>query len=140
MKKHILLTALTLFFFVASQAQSKQAHLKSSVSHVKTDTVSGTATVNQSLQIQGYYPTIAIQPVVTKVSGTAAGAVRLYGSLDGVNYVRINPTDSLLVTNVSTPQTKIFTITGSPYEFYRAAYTGVGTMVAKIVTLATWKK
>lgn len=92
------------------------------------------------IQIGGYQSVVAIQPVVTKISGTAAGVVRLFGSLDGVNFVRVNATDSLNVANVSTAQTKIFTVAPSSYSYYRIGYTGTGTMACKLQSLAIWRK
>lgn len=105
------------------------------------DTVTNTATNSVTLQVQNWYETLSIQPIVTKLSGTAAGTVTLQGSNDGTNFVTVNTkylstldpyftsgaAATLTVTNVTTT-TGIFVILGSPYQYYRLSYTGSGTM------------
>lgn len=93
------------------------------------------------------YRTVSIGVTVTKTSGTLAGTITLQGSIDGVNYITV-PTAFIETPASQTPYTtggaatftvpnysapvKIFTIIGSPYVYYRASYTGSGTMVGTI--------
>lgn len=98
-----------------------------------SDTVTNAATNYVQIQAKYGYNSLTIQPVVTKISGTAAGTVTLQGSNDGVNYVTVNTSyiagasATMTVTNVTT-STRLFVVTGSPYEYYRLSYTGSGTM------------
>lgn len=99
------------------------------------DTIANTATGYVGYTVNNYYETVAIQAVVTKLSGTAAGTVTLQGSLDGTNYVTVSSSfataTTLTVTNVTT-NSKLFVVTGSPYRYYRLSYTGSGTMSCKL--------
>jgi hypothetical protein len=117
------------------------------VSSVATSTVTNTATGYCTKRSRAWYDDISIQAVVTKVSGTAAGTVTLQGSLDGTNFVtvptnylfdvtgqepyKVDDTATLTVTDVTT-STKIFTVIGSPFQYYRLSYTGSGTMVCTL--------
>ena len=98
-----------------------------------SDTTTNTATSYISLPVQLWYNTVSIQSVVTKISGTVAGTVTLQGSLDGTNFNTVDgnyaDVTSYVPTNVTT-STKVLTVTGSPYRYYRLSYTGAGTMSA----------
>lgn len=100
-----------------------------------SDTVVNTATGYVGVTVSGTYHRLALQVVITKISGTVAGTVTIQGSVDGTNYVTVNSgfidATTHTATNVAT-STKMFTITGSPYKYYRASYTGSGTMSATI--------
>lgn len=102
---------------------------------LNSDTVTNSATKYLTLQVKKYYGTVTMQAVVTKLSGTAGGTVTLQGSNDGTNYETVNTNYStaqtLSVTNVTT-STKLFVITGSPYNYYRFKYVGTGTMACTI--------
>lgn len=113
-----------------------------SVYGLTLDTVTNTATNTLKVRAQQWYKTISIQAVVTKLSGTAAGTVTLQGSNDGTNYNTVSTSyllgtftapyttggvATMSVSNITT-NTKIFTLIGSPYEYYRLSYTGSGTM------------
>ena len=112
-----------------------------------SDTVTNAGSGYVGLQVKGWYHTVSIQAVATKISGTAGGTITLQGSLDGTNYVTV-PTNylyavsgqqpyqvgsaaTLTVTNVTT-STAIFTIIGSPFQYYRLSYTGTGTMSVRL--------
>jgi hypothetical protein len=100
------------------------------------DTIANTATGYVGYTVNNYYERVAIQAVVTKLSGTAAGTVTLQGSIDGTNYVTVkaayvSSSATLTVTNVTTTS-KIFVVSNSPYNYYRLSYTGSGTMSCKI--------
>ncbi len=100
-----------------------------------SDTVTNSATGYVSLRVQSSYNTVAIQAVVTRLTGTAGGTVTLQGSNDGTNYVTVSASYSdfqtLSVSNAVT-NTKIFIVTGSPYAYYRLSHTGTGTMSTTI--------
>lgn len=109
------------------------------------DTVTNTGSNYVTLQVQNWYNTVSIQPIVTKISGTAAGTVTLQGSNDGVNFVTVNTkylstldpyfttgaAATLTITNVTT-NTGVFVVIGSPYLYYRLSYAGSGTMVCTL--------
>ena len=74
------------------------------------------------------FNSIAIQAVITKISGTVAGTAILKGSLDGINYEAIGA-DTLTLTNQIT-NTHIWTENGDKYLYYMIKVTGSGTMGA----------
>lgn len=94
MKKLILILIIGLQGLIASAQRATLMPL------VAGDTVANTGTVTKVLTFTAGYEGVAIQPVLTKLSGTAAGTVILYESLDGVNYKSTG--DTLTVTNVTT--------------------------------------
>lgn len=112
-----------------------------------SDTVANSGTGYVEYRVRGWYNTVSIQAVATKISGTAAGTVTLQGSLDGTNFVtvptnylfdvtgqepyKVDGTATLTVTDVTT-STKIFTVIGSPFQYYRLSYTGSGTMSVRL--------
>lgn len=107
-------------------------NMLSNVSAVK-DTTDNTGTSYVTLPVSQWYNTIAIQSVVTKISGTVAGTVTLQGSLDGSNFSTVDSNYSNITSYSPTNQatnTKVFIVTGSPYRYYRLSYTGAGTMSA----------
>lgn len=102
-----------------------------------TDSVTNTGTNYVTVQVQNWYYTTTIQPVVTKLSGTAAGTVTLQGSNDGTNFVTVNTSyisggSATMSVSNQTTNTKLFVITGSPYRYYRLSYTGSGTMLCTL--------
>jgi hypothetical protein len=130
----------------SSGGSSSVVALKSIYS-LTLDTVTNAGTKTLTMPISLPYKTISIGVTVTKVSGTLGGTVTLQGSVNGVNYVTV-PTSFIETPNTQTPYTtggaatytvpdysaptKIFTIIGSPYVYYRVSYTGTGTMVGTI--------
>jgi len=112
-----------------------------------SDTATNSGTSYVTTRVRGWYNTISIQAVATKISGTAAGTVTLQGSLDGTNFVtvptnylydvtgqepyKVDGTATLTVTDVTT-STKIFTVIGSPFQYYRLSHTGTGTMAVRL--------
>lgn len=138
MKKILTLIVAFALSVTMAFAQTGSGKLLSSPTHVPTDTVVNTATKNQSIAV-GIGKVATIQTTLTKISGTAAGVVRLFGSLDNVNWVRVNPTDSLTMTDVAT-KTKAFVVTPGAFTYYRIGYTGVGTMSVKLNSQAAWRK
>lgn len=96
-----------------------------------SDTIVNTATVNLDYAHAGSFASGAFQVVNTKIGGTAAGKTYFMGSVDGVNYVKL---DSLTNTNQTT-NTKIFIESPPTKAFYRFSTTGSGTM--SVITSAT---
>ena len=134
MKKLFLFTAIISLAFAATpkvEAQTTQNPVftlssfkfKPTPSN-STSTVTNTSADTVSLYLPGFYNVVAIQPVVTKASGTMAGTVILQGSINGVNFVN---TDTLTLTNVTT-NTGVFTKTNPPYVYYRAVQSGATTV------------
>lgn len=125
MKKLILLIALFAFVGVAS-AQFTKGVL---VPIATTDSMEvGQLTVTKYITPTAGYSTLSIQPVVTEFSGTTAGKVRLYGSVDGTNYIATG--DSLTLADVTTAQTTIWNVTPCKYAKLKIVGVGVGTMNA----------
>lgn len=137
--KQFLFSALAVLFLTVNLfGQNKEVTFKGA-NGIVVDTVSNTNTKSITARVSGYQDVIAIQPVLTKISGTTAGTVRLFGSVDGANYVRINTTDSLVASNVAS-QSKIFLVTNHAYEFYRITYVGSGTHVTTLKALLIARK
>ena len=134
------INSLTLVFlvFCSGIIQAQEVRF-ASVIGAASDTVSNTATKSLTARISGYRDIVAIQPVLTKISGTTAGTVRLFGSIDGVNFSRINTADSLVATNVA-EQSKVFVVPAHAYEFYRITYVGSGSHSTIIKAVALTRK
>lgn len=125
MKKFIIILVA---LFIATVANAQFASGKQ-LPQVTTDSIkTGALTVTKYITLTGGYSTVSVQAVITKVSGTPAGNGKLYGTIDGTNYVQIG-TDTLAIANQTT-STKIWTITNIPYAKLKIVYTGVGTMNA----------
>jgi hypothetical protein len=140
MKKVAIISSLCMLFAIASTAQSYSGFMRSPTStRANVDTVKNTATVSQTITVTNTPSIVALQPVVTKLTGTVGGVIRVFGSLDGKNFVRINNTDSLVVTNIAM-STKIFTIPTPYYAHYRLTFTGTGTQTSTLQTFAVWRK
>lgn len=133
-------------FTITAKAQS--AYFVSQTNGTTLDTVTNAGVRLQKLPIAGYQANVGIQVVVANLTGTIAGFVRVYGSDDGINFVRI-PTqkddgsvaiDSMKV-DVNT-LSKIFRIppTGHYYTYYRTGFTGSGTQTTTFKTYAIWRK
>ena len=122
MKKILFLFALVVGM-LTTQAQNSTVINGNLVDTLQT----GGDTVTYTISTTAGYSAIGIQPVVTKVSGTVAGSVILYGSLDGINYVSLGDTMSL--TDVATNTTLWAKVT-TPYTRYRLVFISSGTQVS----------
>lgn len=144
MKKIILLTGLAVCFALQTFAQAPSSvPTVSKVNFVSTsgkvtDTVTNAATEVLTLPTSGVYEHFTAQLDVTKVSGTAAGVVRIFVSNTGVKYAQLK-TDSLIVANVAT-QTKMFDLGPVKYLNYRLAYAGAGTQVVILQAVGVLRK
>jgi hypothetical protein len=144
MKK--LLSSLALLVLVSTSAFSQQfkavAPFLSETTGKDLDTLVNATTKNQKVKITVSASTLYIQATATKISGTTAGVVRLFGSNDGVAWKRVivggslAAVDSLNLANVATPQTIFFSDAPSKYLFYRVAVTGAGTASTQLMAIA----
>jgi len=125
MKKFLILAFLFIFVGMASA----QFTIGVQVPIATTDSMEvGQLTVTKYISLTGGYNTVSIQANVTEFSGTTAGTVKLYGTIDGTNYVQIG--ESLTLSDVTTVQTKIWNITPNQYAKYKIVGVGIGTMNA----------
>jgi hypothetical protein len=104
---------------------------------VAGDTITNTGTASKIITVTAGYNAMGIQVVLTKTSGTAAGTVTLYGSLDGTNYVALG--DTLGGRDAATVS-KLFKYDTTPYWKYKVTFTGAGTMVTKWKVYYTLRK
>lgn len=127
----VLLTASSLFAQVTMYSET----------HGKTvDTVTNTGVRTVAIpNTPQFFDFVGFQARVDKISGTGAGVIRAVASFDGVNFFRILPTDSLIVTNVTTAY-KQFVLTSFPYNYVGIQYTGAGTMAYKLQGTAWLKR
>jgi hypothetical protein len=124
MKKFTKLLALSLMFVCMSISNESKAQ---SILMTGWDTVVNTASVSATYRATGKPTFVAVQNVLTKVSGTVAGKSYLYASLDGITYVAI---DSMTATNQTT-NAKIWIVANpKAYAYYKVTHTGSGTMSA----------
>lgn len=135
MKKIIFIfaaVALLLAFKPEVKAQGVY-NLLSSYSSVK-DTVSNAGTAYlQTGPIADKTTTVTVVINATELSGTTAGTITLFGSLDGTNWIAL--TDSTAVpaiaaktaTDVAT-QSFMWRVSDNPVRYYRVSWTGSGTM------------
>lgn len=105
--------------------------LRSTPTHAAVDTVTNATAKHQYATINGYQNLIGIQASYIEISGASAGTIKLYGSINGTNYEQIG-TDSLLITDVTTSQGKIFQIAPSKHVYFRLTAQGTGTMSGKL--------
>lgn len=144
MKKLLSLAIAVLLTVGLASAQSSSGSivLKSTPTHVPTDTVANTATKSQFAKISVINSKVGIQVDLTTISGTPAGVVRLFGSInDGSTtkkFVRILKTDSLLVGVNSL--SKQFVVVDPVYTDYKVEYVGSGTHSTKMNSLAVFRK
>jgi len=92
---------------------------------VSADTLTNADTTSKVINVTAGYASLAIQPIVKRLSGTAAGTVVLYGSIDGVNYVSTG--DTLTLTNQVT-NTKLWNIGVPAYSSYKVVAISSGTV------------
>lgn len=135
----LLFICLSVVFISQAQNVSGTTVLKSTSSHVDTDTITNTTEKTQFGNVGFNKNVVSVQSTITKLSGTLGGVMRLEGSLDGTNYQRINTTDSLVLANVTT-QTKIFTISPNLWKYIRVKVTPTGTQSSKMNSIALWRR
>ena len=137
MKKLIFLFSLSVLFITAANAQSTLRIMQSDqgVHKLGLDTVTNAGSISQIAQITGYQDLVTIQSGVTKLTGTAGGSLKLYGSVDGVKYdFATTSTDTLAVGNVAGLQVKTWTIAPSSYQYYKVIYKSLQSTQTSTVT------
>lgn len=141
-KLFTLLIIIGSLFAIVPKANAQVAngvYLKSVSSRTQTlDTITNATTKTQYASITGFQDVLTIQTTITKISGTTAGAVYLYGSLDNVNYVKI-ATDTLALANVSTAQVKLWNVNPSTVQYYQVRVVPTGTQSTKIQSYAIYR-
>lgn len=118
--KKLFLSAMVLLAVGKAYAQPAQK-----LEFVGADTLVNADTVVKDITLSTSLNGIVLQPVITRISGTAAGKVVLSQSLDGTNYI---PTDSLVLTNILT-NTSLITKTQPTALYYRLTFISSGTTV-----------
>lgn len=132
--KKLILISLFLVGIVSAQAQVVMLlnALATAGVHPVSDTVTNAGVgLVKAAQVQGTGKIVtSVHWEATKISGTVAGTVSLYGSDDGTNYRSISST-TFTATDVAS-QGGIWLLTGSPVQYYEVTWTGTGTMAASV--------
>ena len=144
MKKIILLSIFMLGLFTLDMAVKAQA-VPATASWVDQKGVAKTTSTNADtaiakIPIPGFNNIVNFEVKITKVSGTAAGKVYLFGNLNGTSplsegqFNNKNPDilDSLTLTDL-TVNKKQFKLTSSPAYYYWVIYKPSGTQTSTFV-------
>ena len=110
---------------------SASAQVASTFALKAGDTLTNTDTVAKIMKVTAGYAGVVIQPIVTRLSGTAAGSVVLFESLDGINYTPAG--DTLTLSNVVS-QTKVFRKSAPLPVYYKIEAKSSGT-VTEVLTV-----
>jgi hypothetical protein len=108
---------------VLLSATALSAQTPQSIQFVGVDSLINTDTVVKNITLSTTLNGIVLQPVITRVSGTAAGKVFLAQSIDGANYIT---TDSLILSN-QLVNTALITKTQPTALYYRLTFISSGT-------------
>ena len=127
--KNFILIGLLALFSLTVQAQAKP--MLSTTTGKAIDTVSGATTKAQVIALDGYQDVITVVATATKLTGTAAGAITCWGSVDNVDWVRVD-TNTFTVTDVAGAQTYKWSVNPSQFPWYKVSYTGTGTMTVQL--------
>jgi hypothetical protein len=129
MKKILSLLICFTLFFAVSKAQTAFSHTVSN----PTGAILNTSADTMTYSMQRGYNQVAIQPVITKASGTMAGTSVLYYSVNGTNWVATGDT---LTNSNTTTNTTVWNKT-SAARYWRiitsGATTVTGTTAAKLI-------
>lgn len=129
MKKILLALAFIISVAFVSNAQvTVQNSVRTALSSLDT-LIDADTTTTVIVTPPGNKAALSFQAVVTKISGTVAGTVTLYGSLDGTNYAVLN-TDTL--TNTTGTKVYQFSYAYSPDYKYRFEVITSGTVSASV--------
>lgn len=132
MKKNF---ALLLIF--GACVMSAQAQVFKPTAYNPTSAILNTNLDTLTVVVPQAYSAVAIQPIITKASGTMAGTAVLYSSLNGTNFA---PTgDTLTLTNV-TVNTKVWEKTNTAVTYYRIIRSGGTTVTGTSAALFSGKK
>lgn len=92
------------------------------------DTVTNTGTKYAGFTNSRPASAVSIFLKVTKISGTVGGTISWQGSHDGTNYVSISTTSA----SDATANYQYNVVGQPPFKYYRASWTGTGTMSASV--------
>jgi hypothetical protein len=124
--KKILFVLIALIGFTAVNAQSA-----TTMPTIVGDTIIDAGTSSRVITATGGYSGAAIQVVLTKVSGTGAGTVKLMGSNDNTNFTQIG--SSFTITDVASQNT-VFYVSAPLPVYLKVLATGTGTEhVAQVI-------
>lgn len=140
MKKCIGLPIALLFFGVASIAQNNRNEGVATflnASGVAADTITNTGTGYVSVALAGYLKSVSIQADYTRVSGTAAGTLKLQASNDGVTYSDV-ASYTYTIAAVTGTQGTIWKLDNYAFKYIRVYDTGSGTNKGYIKAKAWW--
>lgn len=124
--------------FVAS---SNRVVLTTTSTHVTTDTAVNTTPEFQKTFNSGnaLNSSMTIQTDLTTITGTTGGVLRLFGSANGTTFVRILPTDSLVVD--ANHLSKIWTIDDNKiYSDIGVQYIGASSSTTKMNTVMIYQR
>ena len=134
MKKILFALSLCLIT-AASFAQTTEPTYKpllSATNGTALDTATNTTAKSQLIRLPGTADVVTICATVTEISGTTAGTVKLYGSLDGVGYAEIDTAKVFSPADQVAAQSYYWSVNPSKFTYYKTTYTPTGTMAAKI--------
>lgn len=114
-----------LLFFVALGTQAQVVSMTAT-----QDTLINAGTTSHVKLVKDYYNSITIVAVAHKISGTVGGTLALQGSLDNEHWFSADTTTLTLANQVTNKIS--WTLTGTPYYYFRVVGTGSGTMRAVI--------
>jgi len=123
--KNLILICFLLLGAMGLQAQANVVTMTGS-----GDTITNTTADSVVYPVQYYYQTVSIHAVFKRITGTAAGNAKLYGTIDGTNYQQIG-TDTLAMA-ASGNSSYIWVVNGSPYRKYKVVFTGSTTLTGSI--------
>lgn len=94
------------------------------------DTITNTTADSVYYTVSNYAKSVSIHATFTRISGTAAGNAKLYGTLDGSNYKQIG-TDTLAMAASGT-SSFIWIVDNNAYRKYKVVFTGSTTLTGSI--------
>lgn len=101
------------------------------------DTLNNVDTVFKAITTTAGYRDLGVQVLIKKISGTVAGKLILWGSMDGINYVATDSMSYALTTPSSliTPtfdNLAYVNKSGTPFTNYAILCTSTGTISAQV--------
>ena len=132
MKKLILIVVIGFLFVTQSFAQSA-----TTIPLAVGDTVVNSGTASKTISSTGGYAGVVITPIITKQSGTIAGTVILYESIDGTNYKSTG--DTLTLGNTADNRTS-WHKTSPLNVYYKITSAGSGTMAGLFTVKYVFRK
>jgi hypothetical protein len=131
MKKIIALMSFALVLSVAASSQattyttSATGHDFAGAMATTLDTLTNADTAYYDVTITGAKHTVGFQVNVTKLTGTLAGKIDIFGSIDGTNYIPTAIASQISLTDAS--NVYAFSLTGNHYKKYRLRVMTSGT-------------